>query len=118
MRNYKAICLTVLLLVNIFIGVNFYKEYLTQLNYTFNADGLRLIVFMLPLYFVLITLLGFSIYKKESKCTVVCFINGLLQVLAFMDKPKHIPINVCFISILLIVILFFLMIIEVYNKKN
>jgi hypothetical protein len=114
---YRTICLLILITVNSIIGINFYFEYLDQLRLTYNPDGIRLIAFLLPFYISFIILFAISIHKKDKTCALICFINGLLQILVLMNKPKHIPFNEIILCCISVGILIIALIINKAKKK-
>ncbi|WP_281239390.1 hypothetical protein [Flavobacterium praedii] len=103
----KIIVLKALVILNIIIGIKFLVEYLSQLNYTFNADGLRLIVFVWPFSLICIVLCFYLVKINEKFYAFLSFLNGIIYFLGVMGKPKHIPSNFLVISGVSLIILLF-----------
>lgn len=114
----KIIVLKILVLLNIIIGIKFFVEYLSQLNYTFNADGLRLILFIWPFSLIYIVLSFYLVKIDEKFYAFLSFLNGVVYFLGVMNKPKYIPSSFLVISGASLTILFFLLMKELKNNSD
>jgi uncharacterized phage infection (PIP) family protein YhgE len=100
------------------IGLKFYQEYLNQLNGTYCADAIRLVIFMAPAflaYFILFLTALFS-YKRYA---LVVFVNSMIFFVGMLS-PENLPKKMLFldgVSFLLLLILLVIELIIRFRKK-
>jgi hypothetical protein len=111
-----SILITLIVICSI-IGIKFLFEFLAQIDNKYSADGLRLLLFMLPFWVIYIGLFFYLMNINEKRYALISIFSGLIYFIGTMNKPRYIPMILLTISGVMFLVLLVLLLMNYFKSK-